>query len=161
MSMSPTSTAPVPARKPTTRQGSAADRSGSYGARWVAKHLVAAGLCHRCVVEVAYVIGHPDPIAIAVDSYGTGLLPDQQLTEVVRSEFDLSPAAIIEELDLRRPIYAQTAVYGHFGRIGPDFTWEALPHCDRLREVGAQAKRTQRKHPATSRGTPRRSQKGK
>jgi len=111
------------------------DRSGSYGARWVAKHLVAAGLCHRCAVEVAYVIGHPTPVALAVDSFGTGKLSDDQLTRLVNQEFDLSPAAIIENLDLRRPIFAKTAVYGHFGRDDPDFTWEEVSRLDWLRQV--------------------------
>jgi len=109
------------------------DRSGSYGARWVAKNLVAAGLCHRCSVEIAYVIGHPAPISLAIDSYGTTTLSDTKLEEIVREQFDLTPAGIIENLDLRRPIYAKTALYGHFGRSDPDFTWENLTHHDSLR----------------------------
>ncbi len=102
------------------------DRSGSYGARWVAKNLVAAGLAKRCVVEVAYVIGMSDPLSVTVNTFGTGKLTDSRLTAVVESMFDLSPAGIIESLDLRRPIYGATAVYGHFGRTNPDFTWENL-----------------------------------
>ncbi len=102
------------------------DRSGSYGARWVAKNLVAAGLAQRCSVEVAYVIGLNQPICISVDSFGTGKLSDDKLTAIVHGEFDLSPAGIIECLNLRRPIYAQTAVFGHYGRTGDDFTWENL-----------------------------------
>jgi len=108
------------------------DRSGAYGARWVAKNLVAAGLARRCSVEIAYVIGLPQPIAVEVDSYGTGRLRDDRLSKLVREQFDLSPAGVIENLDLRRPIYAQTATYGHFGRVGSDFTWESLTHLDRL-----------------------------
>jgi S-adenosylmethionine synthetase len=111
------------------------DRSGSYGARWVAKNLVAAGLCHSCIVEVAYVIGRPDPVSLDVDSRGSGVWPDTKLYDIVREQFDLSPAGIIEALDLRRPIYAKTALYGHFGRPDPDFTWENLTHLDRLRAL--------------------------
>ena len=110
------------------------DRSGSYGARWAAKNLVAAGLARRCAVEVAYVIGHRDPLSVSVDSFGTGLLPDQKLAEIAARVFDLSPAGIIESLDLRRPIYARTAVGGHFGRGEPDFTWENL---DKVAELKA------------------------
>jgi S-adenosylmethionine synthetase len=112
------------------------DRSGAYGARWAAKHLVAAGLAHRCSVEAAYVIGRPHPVSLEVESFGTGVLPDERLTEILREHFDLSPAAIVEDLDLRRPIYAKTAVYGHFGRPDPDFTWEGL---SRLEPVAAAA----------------------
>ena len=118
------------------------DRSGSYGARWVAKNLVAAGLARRCVVEVAYVIGLPDPISFEVNSCGTGVLPDEKLTAVARDQFDLSPAGIIETLDLRRPIYARTAVYGHFGRTGPDFPWEALDRVDDLKSARPRPRRT-------------------
>ena len=102
------------------------DRSGSYGARWAAKNLVAAGLARRCAVEVSYVIGMPHPMSITIDTFGTGRIPDDKLTEIVAAEFDLSPAGIIESLDLRRPIYAATAVYGHFGRPDQDFSWESL-----------------------------------
>ena len=109
------------------------DRSGSYGARWVAKNLVAAGLATRCAVEVAYVIGRTQPICVSIDSFGTGKLPDDKLTEIVGREFDLSPAGIIEELDLRRPIYKSTAAYGHFGRQVDGFTWETLDKMDALK----------------------------
>ena len=108
------------------------DRSGAYGARWVAKNLVAAGLARRCSVEISYVIGLPDPLSVEIDSFGTGALGDDELSKIVRAEFDLSPAGIIESLDLRRPIYAGTATYGHFGRDDDAFTWEALTHVDRL-----------------------------
>ncbi|MHB8079613.1 MAG: methionine adenosyltransferase [Candidatus Krumholzibacteriia bacterium] len=107
------------------------DRSGSYGARWVAKQLVAAGLARRCTVEIVYVIGLPEPIVVQVDSFGTGALPDAKLTDLVRARFDLSPAGIIEALDLRRPIYAPTAVGGHFGRDG--LPWEELTFVPELR----------------------------
>ncbi len=109
------------------------DRSGSYGARWVAKNMVAAGLAKRCALEVAYVIGHGDPLSISVDTFGTGVLPDQKLAEIAATVFDLTPAGIIESLDLRRPIYAKTAVFGHFGRQDADFTWENLDKVDELK----------------------------
>jgi S-adenosylmethionine synthetase len=111
------------------------DRSCSYGARWVAKNVVAAGLAERCAVEAAYVIGHPDAISVEVDTFGTGKLRDDQLATVVREIFDLSPAGIIENLDLRRPIFAQTAVYGHFGRDDEVFTWEALDQVGALKQA--------------------------
>jgi S-adenosylmethionine synthetase len=110
------------------------DRSCSYGARWVAKNIVAAGLARRCAIEAAYVIGHPHAISIEVDTFGTGIYRDDALTDVVREVFDLSPAGIIEALDLRRPIYAQTAAYGHFGREGEAFSWESLDGVDALKE---------------------------
>jgi S-adenosylmethionine synthetase len=122
------------------------DRSGSYGARWAAKNLVAAGLAKRCAVEVAYVIGHSDPLSVTVDTFGTGLLPDHKLAEIAASTFDLSPAGIIESLDLRRPIYARTAVGGHFGRADADFTWERLDKVDELKKhLPASARRSARK----------------
>jgi len=102
------------------------DRSGSYGARWVAKNVVAAGLARRCAIEVSYVIGMPDPLSVSIDTFGTGKLSDDKLGAILVKEFDLSPAGIIESLDLRRPIYADTAVYGHFGRPDVDFSWERL-----------------------------------
>lgn len=98
------------------------DRSAAYAARWVAKSLVAAGLADRCLVQVAYAIGIAKPLSVHVDSYGTGTKSDAELLEIVNKNFDLRPAAIIRELDLRRPIYAETARFGHFGREG--FTWE-------------------------------------
>ena len=109
------------------------DRSGVYAARWVAKNVVAAGLARRCTVEIAYVIGEPEPLSVTVHTAGTGRLPDAELTRIVQAEFDLSPAGIIESLDLRRPIYGPTAVYGHFGRDEDGFTWERLDRVDRLR----------------------------
>lgn len=109
------------------------DRSGTYAARWVAKNLVAAGLARRCTVEVAYVIGMPEPLAVTVHTEGTGVLPDPALARIVQQEFDLSPAGIIESLDLRRPVYGPTAVYGHFGRDEAGFTWERLDRVESLR----------------------------
>ena len=98
------------------------DRSACYAARWVAKNLVASGLCDRCEVQVAYAIGVVKPVSVSVDSFGTGKVSDAKLTTIVNANFDLSPAGIIEALKLRRPIYRATAAYGHFGR--PDFAWE-------------------------------------
>ena len=100
------------------------DRSACYAARWVAKNLVAAGLCDRVEVQLAYAIGVAQPVSIMCDSMGTGVIPDAQITRLVRKHFDLTPAGIIRDLKLRRPIYRQTAAYGHFGRELDDFTWE-------------------------------------
>jgi S-adenosylmethionine synthetase len=123
------------------------DRSGSYAARWAAKNIVAAGLARRCAVEVAYVIGHSDPLSVSIDTFGTGRLPDQKLAEIAAAIFDFSPAGIIESLDLRRPIYARTAVGGHFGRQDPDFTWENLDRVEELKLFlpGALKKKARRK----------------
>jgi len=108
------------------------DRSAAYAARWVAKHLVAAGLARRCQVQVAYAIGVAEPVSILVQTFGTGKAPDEQLERLVRVHFDLRPKAIIEALDLRRPIYERTAAYGHFGRELPEFTWERLDRLGRF-----------------------------
>jgi S-adenosylmethionine synthetase len=108
------------------------DRSGAYMARHVAKNVVAAGLAERAQVQVAYAIGVPEPVSILVDSYGTGKVPDRRLEEIVRRHFDFRPRAIIEYLDLRRPIYKKTAAYGHFGRSEPEFTWERT---DRVKDL--------------------------
>lgn len=112
------------------------DRSAAYAARWVAKNIVAAGLAHRVEVQVAYAIGVADPVSVNVETYGTeeGVTRDQ-IQEAVRQVFDLRPAAIIDELDLLRPIYAKTAAYGHFGRLDPDFTWEKVNMVDELRNT--------------------------
>jgi S-adenosylmethionine synthetase len=109
------------------------DRTGSYGARWAAKNVVAAGLARRCSIEVAYVLGMADPLSVTVNTYGTGEVSDERLTAIVQKVFDLSPAGIIESLDLRRPVYRDTAVFGHFGRTGENFTWEALDRVEALR----------------------------
>ena len=98
------------------------DRSACYAARWVAKNLVASGLCDRCEVQVAYAIGVAEPVSVAVNSFGTGKVSDDKLTSIVRKNFDLTPRGIIDALKLRRPIYRATAAYGHFGR--PEFAWE-------------------------------------
>jgi S-adenosylmethionine synthetase len=102
------------------------DRSAAYAARWIAKSLVAAKLCHRCLVQVSYAIGLAEPLSVFVDSYGSALngYTDQQLIEVVKANFNLRPGRIIKDLDLKRPIYQKTAAYSHFGREDKDFTWE-------------------------------------
>lgn len=98
------------------------DRSAAYAARWIAKSLVAAGLCHRVLVQLSYAIGVAQPLSIYVDSYGTSTKSNVELEQIIRKNFDLRPGVIVRELDLRRPIYQSTACYGHFGR--PEFTWE-------------------------------------
>jgi S-adenosylmethionine synthetase len=100
------------------------DRSAAYMGRYVAKNLVASGLCDRCEVQVAYAIGVAQPVSINVNSFGTGKVSEDRLAELVRDTFDMRPRAIIEQLDLLRPIYLKTAAYGHFGRELPEFTWE-------------------------------------
>ena len=109
------------------------DRSAAYAMRWVAKNVVAAGLARRCEVQVAYAIGKAHPVGLYVETFGTGLVDDARLTAAIRQVFDLRPAAIIRTLDLQRPIYRQTAAYGHFGRELPDFTWERTDRVDELR----------------------------
>ena len=109
------------------------DRSAAYALRHVAKNLVAAGLCRRCEVGVAYAIGVARPVSVFVDSEGTGILPDDELAKIVDETFDLRPAAIIRRLDLKRPIYQQVAAYGHFGRDDLDLPWERLDMVDALR----------------------------
>ena len=100
------------------------DRSASYMARYVAKNLVAAGICERCEVQLAYAIGVAEPVSILVDTYKTGKIPQEKIVQLVRDHFDMTPNGIIKSLDLRKPIYKQTAAYGHFGRNEPGFTWE-------------------------------------
>jgi S-adenosylmethionine synthetase len=109
------------------------DRSGAYAMRWVAKNVVAAGLAGRCEVQVAYAIGKAHPVGLFVETFGTGVVPNETIQRAVTEVFDLRPAAIIADLDLLRPIYAQTAAYGHFGRDLPDFTWEQTPRVDALK----------------------------
>ena len=109
------------------------DRSAAYATRHVAKNLVAAGLCDKAQVAVAYAIGVAQPVSLTVDTFGTGKLPDDQLAALVSRVFDMRPAAIIDRLDLRRPIYRQTAAYGHFGR--DQFSWEQLDYVDKLRDA--------------------------
>ena len=111
------------------------DRSAAYAMRWVAKNAVAAGLADRLELQVAYAIGAASPVGLYVETFGTGTLPDEQIIAAIRGVFDLRPAAIIRDLDLLRPNYAQTASYGHFGRELPDFTWERLDRVDDLRDA--------------------------
>jgi S-adenosylmethionine synthetase len=113
------------------------DRSAAYAMRWVAKHVVAAGLAARCEVQVAYAIGKAHPVGLFVETFGTGVVPDEQLQAAIVSVFDLRPAAIIRDLDLLRPIYSQTAAYGHFGRELPDFTWERTDRVDALKAAAS------------------------
>jgi S-adenosylmethionine synthetase len=113
------------------------DRSAAYAMRWVAKNIVAAGLASRCECQVAYAIGKASPVGFYVDTFGTETVPVDQITDAVLSVFDLRPAAIIQDLDLLRPIYAQTAANGHFGRTGDDFTWERTDRVDALRAAVA------------------------
>ncbi len=111
------------------------DRSGAYAARWVAKHVVAAGAARRCEVQVAYAIGVAHPISLLVDTFGTETVDPTRIESAVREVFDLRPAAIVRDLDLRRPIYRRTAAYGHFGRADKELTWESTPRVDDLRRA--------------------------
>ena len=108
------------------------DRSGAYAARWIAKNVVCAGLAQRCEVQVAYAIGQARPVSVMVETFGTATVPEDKLGRVIEEVFDLRPAAIIDRLQLRRPIYRKTAVYGHFGRSDSEFTWE---RCDKVEEL--------------------------
>jgi S-adenosylmethionine synthetase len=110
------------------------DRTTSYMLRHVAKNVVAAGLARRCEVQVAYSIGLPDPLSIMVYTYDTGVIPDDKLLDIIKSTFSFKPAAMIQYLDMQRPIFKQTAAYGHFGRTNPDFTWEYTNKAEILRE---------------------------
>ncbi|MFF4443069.1 methionine adenosyltransferase domain-containing protein, partial [Streptomyces sp. NPDC001621] len=109
------------------------DRSAAYAMRWVAKNVVAAGLASRCEVQVAYAIGKAEPVGLFVETFGTEEIPLHLIEQAIRDVFDLRPAAIIRDLDLLRPIYSQTAAYGHFGRELPDFTWERTDRATALR----------------------------
>jgi S-adenosylmethionine synthetase len=111
------------------------DRSGAYAMRWVAKNVVAAGLAKRCEVQVAYAIGKAEPVGLFVETFGTEIVPVEQIQQAVTEVFDLRPAAIIRDLDLLRPIYQQSAAYGHFGRELPDFTWERTDRAETLRKA--------------------------
>jgi len=110
------------------------DRTTSYMLRHVAKNVVAAGLAKRCEVQVAYSIGLPDPLSIMVYTYGTAVIPEDKLLDIIKSTFSFKPAAMIQYLELQRPIFKKTAAYGHFGRTDPDFTWEYISKIDTLRE---------------------------
>ncbi|MBQ4451799.1 MAG: methionine adenosyltransferase domain-containing protein, partial [Clostridia bacterium] len=109
--------------------------SAAYAARHAAKNVVAAGLADRCEIQLAYAIGVANPVSVMVDSFGTGKLSDEELGKLVNKVFDFRPAAIIERLKLKRPIYAQTAAYGHFGRTDLDLTWEKLDYVDALKQA--------------------------
>jgi S-adenosylmethionine synthetase len=111
------------------------DRSACYMARYIAKNIVAAGLASRAEVQLAYAIGVAEPVSVMVDTFGTAAIPEEKITELVRQNFSLTPKAIIETLDLRKPVYKQTAAYGHFGRSGPGFTWEMTDRADALRKA--------------------------
>ena len=110
------------------------DRSAAYAARWVAKNVVAAGLADRCEIQVSYAIGMAEPINVSVETFGTGVIPNDKIAELVDKHFDLRPGAIISQLGLRAPIYAQTASYGHFGRDDVDLPWEHTDKADELRQ---------------------------
>lgn len=110
------------------------DRSAAYAARWVAKNLVAAGVADKLEIQLAYAIGVARPVSISVETFGTGKISDEKIVEIVNKVFDLRPAAIIKELDLRRPIYKQTAAYGHFGRVDVELPWEQLNKLDEIKK---------------------------
>lgn len=109
------------------------DRSAAYAGRYVAKNIVAAGLAERCEIQISYAIGVAEPTSISIHTYGTGVLPDERIVELVKKHFDLRPAGLIEMLQLKRPIYRKTAAYGHFGREEPEFTWEKTDKAEVLR----------------------------
>jgi len=109
------------------------DRSACYMARYIAKNVVAAGLASRCQVQLAYAIGVAEPVSVYVDCFGTARIDEEKLAEIIRANFNLTPKGIIDSLDLRRPIYRQTAAYGHFGRHEATFSWEQTNKADRLR----------------------------
>ena len=111
------------------------DRSACYYARYIAKNVVAAGLAKRCEVQLAYAIGVAEPVSLLVHTFGTGTLPEDKISAIVRANFDARPAALIRELDLRRPIYRKTAAYGHFGRNDADFTWEKTNKAAALKDA--------------------------
>ncbi len=110
------------------------DRSAAYFARYVAKNIVAAGLAEKCEIQVAYAIGVAQPVSILVNTFGTGKIPEESISELIRKNFDFRPKSIIDQLQLRRPIYKKTAAYGHFGRSDPDFTWEKTDKVELLRQ---------------------------
>jgi len=115
------------------------DRSAAYAARWVAKNVVAAGLASRCEVQLAYAIGVAHPVSVLITTFGTGIIPDAQIAELVNKNFDLRPVAIIRDLDLRRPLYRQTAAYGHFGRLDLDLPWERTERAVELKRQASLA----------------------
>ena len=108
------------------------DRSAAYAGRYVAKNIVAAGLAERCEIQVSYAIGVAKPTSVSINTYGTGKCPDEQIVKLISEHFDLRPAGLIAMLDLKRPIYRDTAAYGHFGREEPHFTWERTDKAEAL-----------------------------
>jgi S-adenosylmethionine synthetase len=110
------------------------DRSAAYMARYIAKNVVAAGLAQKCVIQLAYAIGVAEPVSVMVNTQGTGVMDDDQISVLIRKNFDLTPKGIIKSLNLLRPIYRKTASYGHFGRSDPDFTWEKLDKVEALKK---------------------------
>ena len=123
------------------------DRSACYMARHVAKNLVAAGVARKVEVQLAYAIGVADPVSVMADTFGTGTIPDEQITDLIRGTFKLTPSGIIESLNLRRPIYRPTASFGHFGRTGPGFTWELTDKADSIRsQAGLSGKEVALRH---------------
>ena len=110
------------------------DRSAAYAARYVAKNIVAAGIAKKCEIQLSYAIGVAHPTSVMVDTFGTGKLSDERIVEMIRENFDLRPAGIIRMLDLRRPIYKQTAAYGHFGRTDIDLPWEKTDKAEELKK---------------------------
>jgi S-adenosylmethionine synthetase len=121
------------------------DRSACYMARYIAKNIVAAGLAKRAEVQLAYAIGVAEPVSVMVDTFGTGTIPEERITEIVRENFSLTPKGIIEALDLRKPVYKATAAYGHFGRSGAGFTWERTDRADALRKAAVAAEAVTRR----------------
>jgi S-adenosylmethionine synthetase len=117
------------------KDASKVDRSGAYAMRWVAKNAVAAGLADRLEVQVAYAIGAAEPVGLYVETFGTATIDEDRIAKAIREVFDLRPRAVIDALDLLRPIYAQTAAFGHFGRELPDFTWERTDRVEELRRA--------------------------
>ncbi|MBN9621121.1 MAG: methionine adenosyltransferase, partial [Actinobacteria bacterium] len=115
------------------------DRSAAYAMRWVAKNVVAAGLASRCEVQVAYAIGKAQPVGLFVETFGSETVPVEKIAEAINQVFDLRPAAIIRDLDLKRPIYAKTAAYGHFGRELPEFTWERTDRAEQLAKIARES----------------------
>jgi S-adenosylmethionine synthetase len=111
------------------------DRSGCYMARYIAKNIVAAGLADQCEIQISYAIGVAQPVSVMVNTFGTGKIPDEKILELVKKNFDMRPKAIIEQLNLRRPIYRKTSVFGHFGRNDPGFTWERTDKAEILRRA--------------------------
>jgi S-adenosylmethionine synthetase len=110
------------------------DRSACYMARYIAKNVVAAGLASRCEVQLAYAIGVAEPVSVMANTFGTGIVPEEKITELIRANFPLTPRGIIDHLRLRRPIYRNTAAFGHFGRTEESFSWEATDKMEELRE---------------------------